>query len=289
MSHLNHVKNELEQRRNELEHAVTIAQKDLHKAPKGNLRISHNKGTVQYYKITESGDTRGKYIKKRDIGIAMSLAQKHYNERLIKAANTELSIVNNMLENIDILMQPTITDVAGSIIHANPKITATEHIYLSTSIERKRLVNPIIYDDEGYASRWIHQEYNTNEYRSEEKIYQTKKGDMVRSKSEMLLADMFYDLQIPYRYEAELVLNSKKHVYPDFTLLKSDTRQIIYYEHMGLMDDEEYRNNNLRKIEEYRKNGIFIGKNLIVTFESVSSPLNLREIEKSIKEIFLKM
>ena len=51
---------------------------------------------------------------------------------------------------------------------------------------------------------------------------------------------------------------------------------------MGLLDDEEYRYHNLRKIEEYRKNGIFAGKNLFITHESNGCPLNIREIEKCI-------
>ena len=66
------------------------------------------------------------------------------------------------------------------------------------------------------------------------------------------------------------------------------TREEIYHEHLGMMDEEDYLNHNLAKIEEYRKNGIFIGKNLILTFESASCPLNIGDIRKSVKEIFCR-
>lgn len=72
--------------------------------------------------------------------------------------------------------------------------------------------------------------------------------------------------------------------YPDFTLLKVKTREIIYHEHLGLLDDEEYRKANLAKLEEYRKNGIYQGKNLIITYEGTGCPLNIKEIRAYVQE-----
>ena len=66
------------------------------------------------------------------------------------------------------------------------------------------------------------------------------------------------------------------------------SRQEIYHEHMGLIDDKEYRMHNLQKIEEYRKSGIFAGKNLFITYESSGCPLNIREIEKCVRWMFCK-
>ena len=62
----------------------------------------------------------------------------------------------------------------------------------------------------------------------------------------------------------------------------------LFFVYKYSMDEEDYLNHNLAKIEEYRKNGIFIGKNLILTFESASCPLNIGEIRKSMKEIFCR-
>ena len=59
-------------------------------------------------------------------------------------------------------------------------------------------------------------------------MYPTKKDENVRSKSEVMIADMYYELGIPYRYEAQLLLKNGKKKYPDFTLLKTKTRQIVF-------------------------------------------------------------
>ena len=61
---------------------------------------------------------------------------------------------------------------------------------------------------------------------------------------------------------------------------------MVYHEHMGLLDDDEYRYHGFRKIAEYSKNGIFSGKNLIITIEGNGCPLNIRDIEICTKELF---
>ena len=96
---------------------------------------------------------------------------------------------------------------------------------------------------------------------------------------------MYYELGIPYRYEAEVQLSNGKIKYPDFTLLNIRTREVIYHEHLGLMDDENYRKVNLIKLDEYRRNGIYLGKNLIITYEAEGCYLNIREIRDMCREI----
>ena len=58
-------------------------------------------------------------------------------------------------------------------------------------------------------------------------VYETKKNELVRTKSEMMLADMYYELGIPYRYEAQLLLKNGKKKYPDFTLLKTKITNLL--------------------------------------------------------------
>ena len=64
MINYNEIMGELQQRKAQLETAIAIAHKKIEKLPEGKLRISHCKGNPQYYKIIDSADFRGKYIKK---------------------------------------------------------------------------------------------------------------------------------------------------------------------------------------------------------------------------------
>ncbi len=147
-------------------------------------------------------------------------------------------------------------------------------------------MNPYILTDELYSARWEAKAYRTNPFNPDGKIYETRKGEMVRSKSEAILADMLYELGIPYHYEQELRLKDKKLRYPDFTLLKVKTREEIYLEHFGLLDDEQYRASCIDKLDEYRNSGIYPGKNLLITVESKDNPLDIGGTRKMLKDIF---
>ena len=91
---------------------------------------------------------------------------------------------------------------------------------------------------------------------------------------------------IPYKYECPLVLQNGIVIYPDFTLLDIRNRQEIYWEHRGMMDDKEYARNSVQRIKTLMRNGICIGKNLIITEETLTNPLGTDEIKTIIQEFF---
>jgi hypothetical protein len=266
---------ELKERKEFLEKSLKEVNKSMTGLPEGKLRTVRQRNLFRYYEVTDPKDRVGKYIHVANIGKAKKLAHKDYYEKLKKQLSAELDQIEKMLQSYS----------KGALANKGLPYTA-ENVYANLSEARKILVSPFIVNDEEYAKIWENMSYNGNTFREEEKIYGTKKEEMVRSKSEVLLADMFYDLGIPYRYECELNLKNGKRIFPDFTLLKKSTREEIYHEHLGMLDEEDYLNHNLMKIETYRRNGIFVGKNLILTFESASCPMNIGEIRKSMKEIF---
>ena len=51
---------------------------------------------------------------------------------------------------------------------------------------------------------------------------------------------------------------------------------------MGLMDDSNYSEEAMRRIDMYEKNDIFPGKKLILSHETLKKPINTRNIEKII-------
>jgi len=67
----------------------------------------------------------------------------------------------------------------------------------------------------------------------------TAKGERVRSKSEIIIADSLMRAGVPYRYEFPIILNGYGKIYPDFTVLNVGLRKELYWEHLGMMDDSE--------------------------------------------------
>ena len=253
-------------RRKYLENLMTEISCQRENLPDGHLRLKNDKGIPRYYHITVSGDTKGKYLSKKEQDLARKLAQKDYVNKLYLEVEKEL-------RDIDVyLRRHTKFDL--------------ENVYHDLNHYRKNLVEPIVVPDNMFAERWQKEDYVTNPFAPEEKVYLTKREELVRSKSEVMLADMYYEMGIPYRYEAQITLKNGKRKYPDFTLLKTKTREIIYHEHLGLMDNEQYLQANLVKMDEYRKSGIYPGKNLIITYEGAGTFLNIKEIKEMIRDLW---
>lgn len=253
-------------RREVLMTARARAEKMLDGAPEGKVRISTRKGKSQFYLFTDHNQAQGKYIRSNEHALVESLVHKDYAQRIICKIDRENRALNAYIRVLE---------------KDNP-----DCVYEMLSKQRRNLIQPIMLTAEKFAELWQIQPFTANALFIEQKQYETKRGEMVRSKSEMLFANLYYELGIPYRYECSLKLRDGTVKYPDFTLLDVRHRRFIYHEHFGLMDDPEYREECFKKLDIYRRNGIYVGKNLITTFEGRGSELNMREMRIMMKELF---
>jgi len=134
---------------------------------------------------------------------------------------------------------------------------------------------------------WMEAPFEQNPKYPENKIHKTSSGNVVRSKSEALIDMVLYTNRIPFRYECALHIGDIV-IYPDFTIMHPKTGRIIYWEHMGRMDDPKYNRNVGDRIQIYVSNGIVPNIDLIITYETSEHPLTLQEIEKVVREHFLQ-
>jgi hypothetical protein len=87
-------------------------------------------------------------------------------------------------------------------------------------------------------------------------IHKSSRGEPMRSKSEVVIADQFAAAGVDYEYETPLVAPDGSTRWPDFTLTDSDTGRIVYWEHCGMMQVPDYRERWRRKLAWYRAQGI---------------------------------
>lgn len=247
---------------------IEHADKSLKNAPKGYLRISKNKNTDQYYWRTDPKNSCGKYIRKKEQNLIHQLAQKSYCKLILNSSKKSYDAINSFLSTYD----PDTLDT----------------IFNSLSPSKRRLITPYILPDQDFISQWQEKTYQTRYVPPEDdNIIYTERGEAVRSKSEKILADKFNLMSIPYHYEKPLYLKGYGNVYPDFTVLNVRTRREYYWEHLGLMDNSEYADKAIRKIESMQKNGIYNGEKLILTYETQLHPLNTKVIELMIQRYLL--
>jgi thymidine kinase len=132
---------------------------------------------------------------------------------------------------------------------------------------------------------------NRSVFLDEKLIYLTENGDLVRSKSEWIIADKLKAAGIRYQYEQPLMLGGIER-YPDFTIRDDDSNKIWYWEHNGMLKDDEYSERWKRKKNAYMKAGILPiedggGENgtLLTTEEREGADLDLKKILSNINAI----
>ena len=160
-------------------------------------------------------------------------------------------------------------------------------IYESLSEVRKELVVPVEPTWEQILGNWKEMSYVGKSFAEGAPEIYTKRGERVRSKSEKIIADTFFDMGIEYKYECPISLKGYGTVYPDFTIMSIKLGKEIYWEHEGRMDDPKYAESAVRKIDSYMKNGIFPGDNLILTYETSTYVLNDYSIKMMIEKYIL--
>lgn len=245
-----------------LERIIAETESDLSHAPDGCVRIApHGKG-VQYYHRKTPEDRWGSYIPTKERKLAQALVQKRYNQQIVRVARKQLEAINRFLDVYE------------------PK--ALENVYRNSGKYRQDMITPVMIPDEEYADRWQSVAYPHKGFAENTPEHYTVKGERVRSKSEAMIANALNDAGIPYRYEYPLKLDNTV-IYPDFTVLKIPDRKEMIWEHLGIMDNPEYRNNAFWRIRQYESRGIIPGDRLILTFETNKYPLNLPIIDQVIK------
>ncbi len=270
----------IEKRLPELEKLLTKKMKSYEKRPQGRIRISQNGGHPEYYLVTETGSLRGKYLPRSQETLARQLAQKDYDARLIKLLQKEINTLQNYMKQTD-------------------EGRAISELYNTLCPARRDLITPATLTNEQYAARWLKISWTGRPFSPDSPPLYTARGERVRSKSEVIIADTLYRHGIPYRYEFPLTLNrsncdtprsnsgSSVTLYPDFLCLNTRTRQEFYWEHFGLMDDPEYSKNVAGKLRLYTENGILPGRNLIITMETQTEPISTRTITLLIENYLL--
>jgi hypothetical protein len=83
------------------------------------------------------------------------------------------------------------------------------------------------------------------------KIHEALSGDMLRSKSEVIIANLLHERGIPFRYEQPLFAGDGTLRLPDFTVTWAG--KTYYWEHVGLLDLTEYAEDWKRKQTWYAR------------------------------------
>ena len=208
----------------------------LNDAIEGSLYIRKNQKSTTYYQVISGEDGRKRVNITDKPDIIKQLLQKEKYKNMQRICRENIKLLKSMLKKY----QPFLPSAA--IDEEHRKLLIDFYLNGPPALYRKALFDP------------------------EKHIHETVCGELVRSKSEVIIANALWHFKIPFNYE-ELFPHPDEDgnwFYPDFTIHCPDGTTIIW-EHWGLLDRHTYCVHNAGKLNTYNANGYVIGKNLIIT------------------------
>lgn len=233
-------------------------EKTLKKLPGGKLLFSHNERRVKWY-VRDNNETV--YVPKSDRNRAEKLAYRKYIETKILMLTKKKKLLNG--------------DYKAYCLAREKFNNLLEDRHFVELLKPFNIVNH-------NEDAWAKEKYITNMNHLDNRIHSTVGGLKVRSKSESIIAMALSNNGIAFRYECELIFSGYT-IYPDFTIKHPVSGEILYWEHLGMMDDIEYETKAKWKISKYVSEGIYPMDKLILTYETINNPLDYGYAEKIIK------
>jgi len=217
--------------------------------------------------VVKKKQITSKYLKKDDLDVMTGIKRKRFIEKSIPKLRKDLKILEQLSEKY-YPYDPSeiLNNLSG--IYTNIPITEFNREKNKASLE------------------WMDLKEVPNDFFAENLRHITTSGRIVRSKSEAIIANLLDSNHISYKYEVEIDIENKK-CFPDFAIFRKSDNKIIYWEHFGLMSNEDYANAMLHKIDDYHSAGIILWDNLIMTADSLEGSIDAKRIDNMIKTVLL--
>jgi len=253
----------------------------LKKCPSGSLLCNQNKGIPRFYHsfTDREGQWRRIYLSAGNPMIEI-LARKEYLRLSLPNIRKNIEMLEQVLTRYRSL-DPA--DIIAASRRAYRLLNDSsffsnkhENALWETVGNLEMLTDDMIrYRCEEHRE-WATREYTRNPYPFRT-LHLTDFGLRVRSRGEIVIAEVAHTLGIPFRYDQLITLEDGSAISPDFSF-EDKYFEEFYIEYCGMMDDPGYVRSHLIKRTRYERNGINEWNNIRYIYSKDDS-LNAVEIK----------
>lgn len=237
-------------------------QKELAGLPQGKLAVHRAKGKSYYNRILGKESL---YLGSEANEDVQALKKRRFLESSIETIENNQALMRKYLQQYR-SVNP------ADVMERLPKTYQTEETFdLADFMD---------------AEKWAAAPYEKSEKRPERLSHRTIKGDLVRSKSEAIIANILYNMKIPYHYEENLWLGRER-IAPDFKIAVRSESRFKLLEHCGMMSEPKYRQDFKWKLEHYLLEGYMPWRDVFFTFDDVDGAIDTAAISDMIEHYFL--
>jgi hypothetical protein len=189
------IRNEIEYLEDQLMSVSSELEKIHPLVPEGaGLRVIRRGEGYQYFIRHHGLKPSGDYIRKKDMRTAQVLAQIEYDRKLIRHLEQRIAELKKL---------------------CSFPYDPFDHAFDQLVSGKRELIKPHRVSDEAFIQEWKNADYTGLGFDEKAPEYYTRQGLRVRSKSEVIIADILDDMSIPFLYEKPLQIGSGT-VHPDF-------------------------------------------------------------------------
>ncbi len=258
--------NDLEKSIRSAEADLALCRKRMQSVPVEKYRIRERNGNLSLFRIEGRGkDRKERYCSRKDTKLIAGAINKQYLPAVETALSAELDLLYRLEE----------------LLENREKFKAYESLPESA----KKYITPLCVSIDDVGSAWEKDEFfgNSMPFPTDNQLL-TDRGELVRSKAEMIIANLLLKLGLHYRYECRFDCGGKA-LYPDFTIMHPETGELYYLEYFGMMDNWDYAANALKKMNFYYSTSQ--ADHFIFLFESERVGINIPAIENLLRRTFL--
>ena len=224
--------------------------------------FSRKKGKHYNY-LKQKGVQGKKYLGTDSHPAVNSIKEQKYFQELLQAVNHDIDLLES-IQNEYVLPDYNVINSRLPKVYKNPVLKG---------------LRPISRDAEEWKKRKEAEKAKYQPYRPEDLKHMAADGTMMRSLSEVIIANYLLSLGITFVYELPLEHHGKI-IRPDFTILSPvDNRTEIIIEHQGAMDNEQYRTKYINTLMFYLQTPLVPNKDVFFTFNHMNRNLDTRQID----------
>lgn len=227
----------------------------LQTLPEGSLSVTQKKGRNYYCKYQDGVKS---YIGK-DCEEITELQTRKLLSEILKRIDANEAIMKNFLAAYQ--------DISLNVVEES----------LSKAYQSESGEVAVVLGVNNYKN-WGTQKYQRSTKYPENLVHRTLKGDMVRSKSEVIIANNLFTKGLQYRSE-EITKIGKYIFAPDFKILVPSQNKVKILEHFGMMHDPEYREKALWKISTYIEDGYRPYEDILFTFDDLDGNIDAHNLD----------
>lgn len=253
---------------------------ELAASPPGSLINNRNEGKPYFYHsyYDENGNWKRIHLSEDDPMLAF-LSRKEYLNICLPAIQKNIKLLESLLSRYRSLDPADIISAARRAYRLLPDksffTNQHENNLWETVADLETLTDNLIEYRCEEHKEWANADYpkNTLEYRG---LHLTSFGLRVRSRGEIVIAEVAHALGIPFRYDQLITLDDGSTIFPDFTFEDSFYEE-FYIEYCGMMDYPDYVRRHLIKRAHYERSGINEWNNIRYIYSKDDS-LNATEV-----------